>query len=319
MRIGRRKRIFLAITILLLLQVAWWGVLFVHTVDEMAGLSMENLRLQGHAPGLHSTVTAEKIEHLSQRRKWMFLSESAFFALLTCLGIWGLYRAISREEKAQEIQKNFINIVSHETKTPLTALKLRLEALRDEHPSVDINLALEEVRRLTSTFDKTMSLNRLERGVFDFEEIALSDLIQRLLQRLEPFFQVKNAVVHWEGKAKGWVKADSYSLTNSIQNLLENAVLYNPNPQKELSIQLVEEGDQVKLQIQDNGAGISEKESGAIFEKFFRGATSRGTAGTGLGLYLSKLVVEAHGGSIRLLRAAKGATFEILLPKVVST
>ena len=323
MWVRERKYLFYGVAALMLLQVSWWGALFVRNVNEMAGMSKENLQLQSHIPGLHATSTIEKIESHSYHRKWMFLSESIFFALLTCVGLWGLYRALALEERSRGIQRNFINIVSHETKTPLTALKLRLEMIRDQisnsETQTEIDLALDEVRRLASTFDKTMSLNRLERGVFHFEELSLSEMVRELLGRLDPFFRVSNTEIAWKSEAEGWVKADSYCLTNSIQNLIENAVIYNTSACRQIELQLTEQGEQIRLSIKDNGPGIPEREAKEIFEKFYRGSSSRGTSGTGLRLYLSKLVVEAHGGTLRLLSGTKGGAFELFLPKVTTT
>lgn len=107
-------------------------------------------------------------------------------------------------------------------------------------------------------------------------------------------------------------------MQNTVQSLLENAVLYNEKAEKEVRIKLIEEDSSVKLSVSDNGPGISEVDRIKIFEKFYRTKTSRKIPGTGLGLYLAKHIVESHNGSLVLSasQSGTGSQFDLRLPKL---
>lgn len=313
----RWGRIFLAIHFVVLLQVAWWAWVFVQDVSAMEALRLQNVSLQ-KAVGELSVSTPEEIRSEAFHRKVMFLSESIFFAGLTCVGFYFLYRALRAEERSREIQRNFIEVVTHESKTPLTALKLRLESAKEKDSSVtkDLALALEEVRRLSSVFEKTMALNRLERQALNWEPVSLTDVVRQVVHRLEPFFKEKHVEISLEVTEDATIQADEYSLQNAIQSLLENAVIYNPAAQKRVALKIALRGEQVLLYVSDNGPGIAETDREKVFERFYRGQTGKGIPGTGLGLYLAKTIVEAHRGALRLVEnEISGATFLMELPK----
>jgi two-component system, OmpR family, phosphate regulon sensor histidine kinase PhoR len=309
------KALFTAIALLVLMQVAWWATVFVEEVGVVAALRKENLELS--AAGTSQDL--EKIAREAWRRRLMFLSESAFFLFLTGAGHFLLFRALRVEERSRETQKNFIEIVTHESKTPLTALKLRLEAARDEAPEAvrrDVSLALEEVRRLTSIFDKAMSLNRLERHAFTFELLRPADVVREVVRRLEPFFRERRVALSLDLDGEVLVSADPYGLQNTVQSLVENAVLYNEGGDRRVTIEVKDRGGKALIAVADNGPGVAEKDRARLFERFYRARSGGRVSGTGLGLYIARTVVEAHQGAIRLVdMVAPGARFEIELPR----
>lgn len=306
----RWVRIFAAIHVLVLLQVAWWTWVFLQDVSTLEQLRLENL-------AVHPNLTEIEIRSEAFHRRVMFVSESVFFALLTCVGFYLLYRALRSEERSREIQRNFIEIVTHESKTPLTALKLRLESAleKDSASARDLTLALEEVRRLAGVFDKTMSLNRMEREVLNQEVLSLADVVKQVNRRLEPFFRARGVEVTLELDSEALVRGDDHSLQNSVQSLLENAVLYNQASEKRVVVKVARQGQHVVLSVADNGPGIPAADRAQLFERFYRGQTGKGIPGTGLGLYLAKRIVEAHHGVIRVADNVKsGATFLLQFP-----
>lgn len=316
----RWTRLFASVTVLVLLQLTWWTFVFLRDVSAMAELRREQLKLQSIVPGAPVVWTEEKIASEQFHQSLMFLSESVFFAAMILLGLFLLYRALRAEERSRDIERNFIEIISHESRTPLTALKLRLEAALEKSGGDgtvprDLELALAEVRRLGSIFDKTMSLNRMERQAFTLEPLALGSLVRDVTRRLEPFFRSKGAKVVLNMSEDPLVNGDPFGLQNSIQSVMENAVLYNPGPNREVSIELKCQDGRAVLGIADNGPGIPEGDRERLFERFFRGQTGRGVPGTGLGLYIAKHIVEAHHGVLRLSPGmGPGARFEIDLP-----
>ncbi|NBY20004.1 sensor histidine kinase [bacterium] len=314
----RWAKLFLAVAILMLTQVVWWLDVFSRHVNTIAELRKENSVLQGtiRDPGV-----IEAIETFTARKKMMFFSETFVFGVLTALGLYLLFRALKNQEKARDLQKQFIETVSHESKTPLTALKLRLESIlekseSDAQLSKELNQSLEEVRRLVSVFDKTLSLNRMESLSFRFEEVSFSELTQQVMRRMDPLFKQKNVKLSSSISNDVWVRGDLFALQNLVQSLLENAVIYNDKETREVAVELREVAGAVKLKITDNGPGISQEERNKIFEKFFRGKSSRRIPGTGLGLYLVKHTVEMHSGKIELSSSSSnGAQFEVTFPR----
>ncbi len=311
-------RLFGVAAVLIIAQVLWWAAVFVRDVNTISELRFENSLLKakiGEAPESEASI-----ERSAFHRRLMFLSESVFFEFVACLGLYLLYRSLKEQEKSREIQRNFIETVTHESKTPLTALKLRLESISEKQSdpilTTELEASLEEVRRLSSIFEKTLNLNRLERYEYRFEKVVLSDIIQEVVRRLEPFLKSRQVDLKVDLDPEVWVKGDSDGLQNSVQSLLENAVLYNDKGEKQVTLELKREDSEARLRISDNGPGISEIDGERIFEKFYRGKSGRRVPGTGLGLYLAKCIVEAHRGVLRLIESKSGTRFEIRLPTI---
>jgi signal transduction histidine kinase len=315
----RWVKLFIAVTILMLTQVAWWLDVFNRNVRSISNLQKENAILRGviDHPGV-----LENIQRNSYHKKLMFFSETAVFAALTAFGLYLLFRALRYQERAREQQKQFIETMTHESKTPLTALKLRLESILEVNSaepqlSRELSQSLEEVRRLASVFEKALNLNRMESYAFRFEEILFSDLLKEVIRRMDPLFRQKNVAVRVAVNDNIWVKGDLFALQNTVQSLLENAVLYNDKTDRIVSVELSEKESEVLLRVSDNGPGIFSADREKVFDKFFRGKTSRKTPGTGLGLYLAKHIVESHSGKISIEGSGDGgACFQVLLPKL---
>jgi len=313
----RWGRLFLALHLLLISQIAWWAIVFSRYVNQVSELKLRNAFLES-SQNQSVSLSQSAVEKEAFHQKAMFFSESAFFALIASLALWLLFRALRTEEKSREIQRNFIEVLTHESKTPLTALKLLLESAREKVTQVpasdDLRRALEEVRRLAGIIDKALELNRLERYSFSFEEIDLGELTESILKRMEPVFKERNVKVESALKKGILLSGDAFGLLNSIQSLIENSVFYNNAPDKLMSVTLQELSGKAVLSVKDNGPGIPKQEEELVFERFFRGKAGKRVAGTGLGLYLTRQVILAHKGSIQLIPGASGAHFEIQLP-----
>lgn len=329
MEVARKKSItlFVAVAVLLIAQVGWWTFVFLDDVEVIARLKTEALNLRAKVGAVDFLTEQEKIAHSAFRRRLMFISEGVTFAGLSCFGIFLLYRAFHVEAKAREIERNFIEVVTHESKTPLTAMKLRLESLagkigKEEGPSKELKLALEEIRRLSSIFDKAMSLNRLERKALSFEVVPVAEAVRQVLRRMEPLLTSRQVECQTQLDDEACVKGDLFALINVVQSLLENAVFYNDSESRRLSVSVVREHGRVVVRVGDNGPGIEARDRPRIFERFYRGKHGRGTSGvsgTGLGLYLAKTLVKAHNGTLTLTEGRPvGSEFVIELPEVAA-
>lgn len=311
----RWLRIFVMVAALVLVQIGWWTTVFIRDVNTIASLRKEIAQLKGTPSDL------VEIERTAFHRRIMFISEGVFLSSLTLFGLYLLFKSFQMQEKTREAQKKFIEMITHESKTPLTALKLRLESLREEGTDKDslereLDLSLEEVRRLSGILEKVLHLNRMERHEVQFEPIALTAVVQEVLRRIDPVLKERNVSVRCELDADVLVKGDRYGLQTTVQSLLENAVLYNDRENKFLLVSVRHHGERAALFVEDNGPGILKEERHLIFEKFYRGRSGRRAPGTGLGLYLAKSIIDAHRGVIQLADLENGARFEIFLPMV---
>lgn len=310
--------LFVAIALLILVQVGWWTTVFFQDVEIIADLKREVVL---RSSNIHPDFGEAEIQKDSFHRRLMFASESITFMGVVCLGLYLLYRALRSERLSRLTQRNFIETVSHESKTPLTALKLRLESIEerwgvDPELRAELDSAKAQIRRLSSLMDKALYLNRVERDVFQFEPISLADAVEEVLKRMDPLLRERKVAVHTKLDRDLWVQGDIFAIQTSIQSLIENSVFYNESEQKQIWISLSVENERAVFDIVDNGVGISDKDRPFVFERFYRGTGNSRIPGTGLGLYLAKTIVEAHQGTLQILSSTKGngANFELRLP-----
>jgi len=316
------RAIFIGITLLILSQVTWWTFVFLKNVDEKANLELRHLEFKyGEASSVEKRVEADQIHQAASRSHFMFLSESVFFALLTCVGLYVLFSMYRRDQRIRRQQRQFIEMVSHESKTPLTALKLRLESIAETYEDRDglkgqISLAVTEIRRLSGVLQKVLDWDRMERHELIFEPIVLREAIDRIMHRLGPLLEQRQVVVEINVSSGLLVQADEMTLSSSLQSVIENAVLYPAEVLKWIRVDAdLDSRGRVRLLIEDNGEGISQADRSRIFDRFYRGRSISAISGTGLGLYLAKLFISAHRGSIQVVDGkGKGACFEIILP-----
>lgn len=313
---GVAWRLFLALAALLVFaQLGWWAALFVGEVDTVMALRQ---RVDG--PGAVAAISAE-----AGRRRTMILSETLFFAGMMSVVFALLYRALRRDERAQESQRNFLEIVTHESKTPITALKLRLEDVLDAPPAKDpslereLRLAVDEVDRLSAIVEKALSLHRLEQEALSPELVEIEPLLRAVVQRLEPLCRKHGVRLTVTVEGGATVFADPTGLRNAIQALVENAILHGETADRKVDVLLGRDGGYAAVTVRDNGPGVAEADRKRLFERFFRAKPGGRVPGTGLGLYLARTVVESHGGSVRHTGPGldgRGAEFRLWLPEV---
>ncbi len=188
-----------------------------------------------------------------------------------------------------------------------------------------------ETKRLSRLIHDLLDLGRLEAGVFELEKqtISLHGLINRAVNALEPRMRTLGIFIQLD-VGNLMIQGDPERLLQAILNLLDNAIKHSPaNSQVFISaynqgpansqvfISAYNQGKQVIIQIQDQGKGIKEGDIPRIFEQFYTTDPARKGSGNGLGLAISKRIIEAHQGSIIASNTPnQGATFTIYLPKI---
>jgi two-component system OmpR family sensor kinase len=229
-----------------------------------------------------------------------------------------LNETFDKLQAAFERRREFTADAAHELRTPLTILTTQLElALRrprtaDEHRET-IEVCLKAVRRMTSLAERLLLLSKADsrRLALDRSPVDLKEIVDEAVAFIGPAAAERN--VRLKSEAESWVVAgDRSRLGEAVLNLLANAVQYN-RPDGSVAVSLKDGA----LAVTDTGAGIAESDQGRVFERFFRAdkARSRHAGGAGLGLAITKAIIEAHGGTITFASApGKGTTFTVAIP-----
>lgn len=241
---------------------------------------------------------------------------------------WLRQRLISLEDQ----KTRFFQHVSHELKTPLTALREGSDLLGDEvvgklndeqrevarilkHNS----LTLEKLIQDLLTYSQTQSADRLDKKVaFEVKPLQLKDLIDEVVEMQKIAIVAKSLTVRRECEKTSF-QGDPEKLRVVIDNLLSNAIKYSPVGGT-IVLRLGKHKENAVIEVIDNGPGIPLEDRDRIFDPFYRGkaATKSDTKGTGLGLAIVRDYVELHQGSVKALAAA-GAHFRVILPKSLNT
>jgi len=234
-------------------------------------------------------------------------------------------RDITRFREADEIKSVFISVISHELKTPVALIKgyadtlLRKDARWDLETMQDsLTVIVEEADRLNQLIDNLLDASRLQAGALPLEmdQVALDALAGRVASRFRTQTQVHEILLRFPPDFPV-VAGDPGRLEQVLSNLVSNAIKYSPDGGTvEISGRVLP--GEVVVTVSDRGVGIPVEEQTRVFERFFRGARERNqrTPGAGLGLYLVKSIVEAHGGRIWVeSNPGEGAAFSFAIPR----
>ncbi|MBN2555923.1 MAG: PAS domain S-box protein [Anaerolineales bacterium] len=222
------------------------------------------------------------------------------------LSIVGSLRDITKFREAEELKSTFISIISHELRTPVALIKGYVGTLRRDDAEWDadtVNESLsvieDETDRLASLIDDLLDASRLQANAMDIalSEIDIKPLIERAVNRFMPQSDRHTFSMDVFDELPT-VLADEHRLTQAVNNLLSNAVKYSPEGGA-VHVTARLQGEEIIVCVQDDGPGIAIRDVPRVFDLFYRSVdASRKVPGAGLGLYLTKSVIEAHGGRI---------------------
>lgn len=222
------------------------------------------------------------------------------------------------EERAR---RTLIAGVSHDLRTPITALRLLAEAIDDDIADDATRRRYAgrmgtHLRSLGALIDDLFELTRLESGdlAWSMEQIHLDELVAEAVAAMQPAADERMVMVSaTPATARALVRANPEKVQRVLVNLIQNAIRHTP-ADGTVMVHTEAVGDAVEVEVADTGAGIPEEHRERIFEPFFRGDSSRTEEGAGLGLAISRAIVEAHGGRIWFERSDVGARVRFRLP-----
>ncbi|GEL09089.1 two-component system histidine kinase PnpS [Salisediminibacterium halotolerans] len=240
-------------------------------------------------------------------------------------GIVLVFHDITELKKLEQARKDFVANVSHELKTPVTSLKGFTETLLGgamEDPAMRekfIKIIADESDRLETLIYELLELSKIEDDQFqlDWQQVNLLEEAEATVNMLSDKAEAKSMKIIQKHEGEPVLSGDPARVRQILMNLINNAIVYTP-ANGEITVRMKEQADQVVLEVEDTGIGMSKKEIPRIFERFYRvdRARSRNSGGTGLGLAIVKHLAEAHQAKLTVdSKPGKGTTFRIAFQK----
>lgn len=242
-----------------------------------------------------------------------------------CLGGYLLLRDVNRDVRMTEVRSHFVASVSHELKTPLTAIRMFAETLalgrsRDARTQSEyLETIVNESERLARLVDNVLDFSKIEQGkkIYRLRPTSLADVADSAVRAMQYPLAQEGFTLHVSVQDDlPSLPADPDAIQQAILNLLTNAMKYSGDA-REIDLRVASQNGDALIQVTDRGLGLAPDEQKRVFEKFYRAPSheSRLIAGTGLGLTLVAHIAEAHGGRVELQSSpGAGSTFSILIP-----
>ena len=243
------------------------------------------------------------------------------------LGTLIILHDITREKMVERLKTEFVSLSAHQLRTPLSAIKWTLRMLLDGdlgkitgEQREFVEKTYQSNERMITLINDLLDVTRIEEGRYVYKPVfsQLEDMVQSVVDVLEE--EIKRKEIKFEFKKPETklpkVKVDKEKIGLVINNLINNAIRYTPSG-GEITVSLSYNGKEIEFSVTDTGIGIPKDQQERIFTKFFRAANAmrKGTEGTGLGLFIAKNIVEAHGGKIWFKsKEGEGTTFYFTIP-----
>ena len=241
----------------------------------------------------------------------------------------GIERDITKEKEIDRMKTEFVSVASHQLRTPLTAIRWFIEELHsgelgkvNKEQKDYLKQAMESNERMIGLVNDLLNVSRLEMGrlSIDPEPTDMVKLVEGVVGENRIIAQARNCEILFTGsKTKlNKINIDQSVIGEVVNNLISNAIKYSKPVSSgcSISVRLEQKKPNIGFSVKDSGVGIPSENQHRIFEKFFRAdnVVRMETEGTGLGLYISRMVIEASGGKIWFESSDKGTTFSFSLP-----
>ncbi|MGC4101376.1 sensor histidine kinase [Ferruginibacter sp.] len=294
----------------------WWFIALNQQNEQATIFKLQQLKPD--QPGYIEQV--DRIQEAEHRKAAQYIGEGATFFLLIAAGAVFVFRAVRRQLKFSQEQQHFMMALTHELKTPIAVAKLNLETLQkrklDETQQQRlIQTTLQEANRLNSLCNNMLLSSQIESVNFKMssEEINFSEIVSECVQDFKIRFPQRNILMQVQEDI--FCNGDRLLLQIATNNLIDNAIKYSPK-EATVTVVLEEDKNHIILQVKDEGKGIADEEKKKVFAKFYRvgNAATKGAKGTGLGLYLTRRILEQHNANISVTdNVPSGSIFTVSL------
>lgn len=257
---------------------------------------------------------------------------SAYMAIATPIAFGLFGHALGRKEDRlaaarahiEQQRDEFSAVVAHDLRTPVNAFLLHIQALIRQAKGDEVTVPLVSLKRmerggkrLAAMVDELLEVTRIEsaRLQLQLRDVALPEAVSSLVERIRPM--LRDHPVEIDARPVPLVRADPLRLDRILTNLLENAAKYSPDATP-IRIRIAPAASGATISIEDRGTGIDPEDLPRLFDRFYQARRAREKkSGLGLGLYITKGLVEAHGGRVDVRsRPGVGSTFSVWLPGV---
>lgn len=234
-----------------------------------------------------------------------------------------LARSVEERKRVDAMKDEFISMVSHELRTPLFPIKGYLESLISgelgplKEQQIDaLKVAHRNAKRLLLLVEDVLTVGKLESGKMKFymKDTDIDELLKSIVSEARPRVKEAGLAISYRGSRVPEVKADPDRIAQVVNNYINNAIKFTP--EGGISVRLSRKKGEIMVSVKDTGIGIKKKDIPKLFTKFFQaGIAPTGEKGTGLGIAISKAIVERHGGAVFVeSEYGKGSTFGFTLP-----
>jgi len=352
-----QRVVFFLLTLFLVAQVSWWVYFQVRASEKNAALQRELWKRQLTTAqiwmGAHNTEPGAKERWLheafpdlaltedgilmvdpqaeakltreTEKVSRMFMYEAVTFTIILTAGFFFMYWTLQREITFERRQSSFLSAISHELKTPITAIRLYSETL--QHRDLPKEQSDEILSNLDQNLDRLQSLiERLlqARAMLGAKQVGNIEVVHLAEETTEAVRTVQESIgelfkvdISTELDDTLRIRIDPEHWRIIVTNLVENAVKYSIEG-SEVQIRLTRSGRRARLKVIDNGMGFPKNEQRRIFDRFYRAEKedTRRTTGSGLGLYLVREISRIYGGRVKSYSAGpgRGAEFTVCVP-----
>lgn len=262
------------------------------------------------------------VEYIAKSQYMYWTFGFIFVVLIILITIIILTYVLIKEFQLNQLKSDFISIVSHELKTPITTIQLVIETLLRNYENVPKEKKISYLKKIFAETERllylinnllTFSRNEKKKIVYNFQPVNINELIMEVVE----FFKISKKNVNFVldfSENNIIINIDKGAFKQVIYNILDNSYKYS-GEEKIITIRLKKSKNKLNVIFKDNGFGMSPEELKLVFEKFFRGNETQAIPGTGLGLTLIKNIVESHGGKINIeSKKGEGTQISIILP-----
>ncbi|MCJ7827876.1 ATP-binding protein [Patescibacteria group bacterium] len=243
------------------------------------------------------------------------------------IGFLIILHDITREKEIERMKTEFVSIAAHQLRTPLSTIKWALRIVLDgdvgklaPKQTEILESGYQSNERMIALINDLLNIARIEEGrfLYEFSPHSLEDLVKKIIDNLASTINEKKIKLIFKKTSKPLpsVKIDVEKMELAVHNLLDNAIGYSSDS-SEITVSINRDKKNIKVMVSDNGIGIFKQQQKQVFTKFFRGnnAIKTGREGSGLGLFITKNIIEEHGGKIWFeSKKGKGSTFWFTLP-----